>query len=58
MKEKGILWRRTIKPKFGIDAKNWFTKTLSKPHGKGLWKKKREWIDFKHVVNRGLASVT
>lgn len=41
MKEKGILWRRTIKPKFGIDAKNWFTKTLSKPHGKGLWKKKK-----------------
>lgn len=25
--------------KFGTDDKGWCTRTLSRPHGKGMWKK-------------------
>lgn len=41
MKEDGVLWRRMIKAEFGTNGRGWFTRALSRPHGKGLWKKIR-----------------
>lgn len=37
--KKGVLWRKVMVAKFGIDERGWFTRVGLRPHGKGVWRK-------------------
>lgn len=39
MKEEGALWRRVIEAKSDTSEKGWYAGAVTRPDGKGLWKK-------------------